>query len=338
MPRRVLLTGHGGFVGSHTLIHLLLNTDWTIIGIDSFRHRGITDRLREILYDSHPELVHRFKSFRHDLTIPFSPVLLEELGDLDYIINMASESHVDRSIVEPVPFVTNNVELMLTMLELARIKRPEKFIQISTDEVYGPALTEHHREWSIHRPSNPYSASKAAQEDICYAYWRSYGLPICITNTMNIIGEMQDPEKFVPLIIKKILTGDTVQIHAQSSEPGARSGSRFYLHARNQADALLHILNNLEVPVYGQGDMARYNVVGERELDNLELAQLVAQIMGRELKYELVDWHTGRPGHDSRYALDGAKLAATGWRPPVSLEDSLIKTVNWTVANDRWLL
>jgi len=227
-PKRVLLTGHGGFVGSHTLIHILLNTDWEVVGLDSFRHKGVTDRVREILYESHPELVDRFTSFRHDLTVPLTDVLISDIGHIDYVINMASESHVDRSITDPVPFVENNVSLVLNMLEYARKAQPEKFIQISTDEVYGAAPDNHHKEGEVHKPSNPYSASKAAQEDICYGYWRTYGLPIVITNTMNIIGEMQDSEKFVPMVISKVQKGETVTIHA--TPEGAPDHDSTYMH------------------------------------------------------------------------------------------------------------
>lgn len=335
--KRVLLTGHGGFVGSHTLIHILLNTDWEVVGIDSFKHKGVTDRVREILYESHPELVDRFKSFRHDLTAPFTEVLIEDIGHIDYIINMASESHVDRSITDPVPFVENNVSLVLNMMELARKIKPDKFIQISTDEVYGPAPEAHHKEWEVYKPSNPYSASKAAQESICYSYWRTYGVPIIITNTMNIIGEMQDPEKFVPMIIRKVYSGQTVSIHVDGD---GNPGSRFYLHARNQADALLFILNNIPAVQYGNGELPKFNVVGELELNNLEIAELIADIIGTPLKYEFVDWHSARPGHDSRYALDGTKLAQAGWKPPMPLIDSLTKTINWTLepSHKKWML
>ena len=211
------------------------------------------------------------------------------------------------------------------------------FLQISTDEVYGPAPDGHnHKEGEPHKPSNPYSASKAAQEDVCYAYWRTYDLPIAITNTMNIIGEMQDPEKFLPMLIKGIKAGHKVTIHANAD--GSKIGSRYYLHARNQADALLFLLNNVDFPRYKDGnDIGRFNVVGEREVTNLELAQMVADILGKELSYELVDFHSSRPGHDLRYALDGSKMAALGWQAPLSLDESLKNTVEWTIAHPEWL-
>src|SRR6266496_3370429 len=247
MSKSVLISGIGGFIGSHLLEHLLINTDWNIIGIDSFRHKGITDRITDTLvYNRFPD---RVKIITHDLIAPISPLMIETIGGpIDYIINMASESHVDRSIVHPVPFIKNNVDLVLTMLEYARIIKPKVFIQISTDEVYGPMNKgDPHPEWDTILPSNPYSASKAAQEAIAISYWRTYGVPLVITNTMNIIGEMQDSEKFVPKIIKNLLADRPVPVHCDSD---GRPGSRFYLHARNLADAWRYLTEQYLDPPY----------------------------------------------------------------------------------------
>jgi dTDP-glucose 4,6-dehydratase len=335
--KKVLLTGASGFVGSHTLIHLLHNTDWDITVICSFRHKGLTDRIRQMVYESHPEYIERVHIFVHDLTVPISATLANQIGKIDYIINMASESHVDRSITDPRPFIENNINLVLTMLEYAREHPVNKFIQISTDEVYGPADIGHdHVEGEPHLPSNPYSASKAAQEDICYSYWRTFDMPIIITNTMNIIGELQDHEKFVPMVIQKVANGETVTIHASAD---GIIGSRFYLHARNQADALMFMLKRITPNRYMKdGVISKYNVVGEKELNNLEVAQLIAQYAGKELKYEFVDFHSSRPGHDLRYALDGTKLKATGWTPPIPLELSLEQTVKWSLEHPGWMI
>ena len=335
MRKRVLLTGAGGFVGHHTLEHILATTDWEVVCTDSFRHKGKTDRIREVL-ESRPEDRSRVQVIAHDLTVPISRQLANRLGKIDYLISMASESHVDRSITDPRPFVENNVALVLTLLEYVREYGVEKFLHVSTDEVYGPAFHHDHLEGEPHRPSNPYSASKSAQEAIVYSYWRTYGLPLAISNTMNIIGERQDPEKFVPLVLQKVLRGETVDIHAS---PDGKPGSRFYLHARNQADALCHILG-IEFPKYGEGvDIGRFNVVGETELDNLQMARLIAEYAGKELFWSLADFHSSRPGHDLRYALDGTKMShELGWKPPVSLFESLRRTVEWTLAHPEWLL
>lgn len=327
---RVMLTGAAGFVGSHVLSHILENTDWKVVCPVTFRHHGNPKRITD---DKHYQKNRdRVEVVTCDLTgdIP-------DYGEFDYIINIASESHVDRSIEAPVPFVENNVKLALKVLEYAREHEPKVFIQFSTDEVYGPAPKGYaHKEWDPIVPSNPYSASKAAQEAIAISYWRTYGVPVVIINAMNFIGERQDPEKFVPMVMKKIMAGDTVSIHGSTGD----IGSRFYLHARNVADAILYILSN-RTPgpaLFPEAEVPdRYNVVGERELDNLEMAQTVADLMGRKLAFELVDFHQSRPGHDRRYALDGDKLASYGWQQPVPLIESLDRTVKWTQKHPEWL-
>ena len=333
MSKRILITGLGGFIGAHVLDHLLINTDWYIIGIDSFRHKGLTDRITDsAIYQTNKD---RVKIITHDLLAPISVIMAEEIGIVDYIINMASQSHVERSITDPVPFIQNNVWLVLNMLEYARLVKPAAFIQISTDEVYGPMYANvPHKEWETMLPSNPYSASKAAQEAIAISYWRSYGIPLVITNTMNNFGERQDPEKYLPNVIRKVIQAETVTVHGTTED----IGSRFWLHARNHADALLWILNNTIPTLFPFGDKPdRYNIVGDRQINNLELAMHVAKILDKRLYYELVDFHSTRPGHDPHYGLDGAKLHSLGWKPPVDFESSLETTIRWQQENPKWL-
>ena len=318
--------------------HIILNTDWEIIGIDSFRHKGISERItHSVHYQKNKK---RITIHTHDLTTPLSTILKEQIGNINYIVNFASESHVDRSITDPVQFIENNIKLVLNILEYARtIQHLETFIQISTDEVYGCALgKQNHKEWVTIIPSNPYSASKASQEAIAISYWRTYNIPLIITNTMNNIGERQDPEKFVPMCIRKINAGEKITIHG---EPG-KIGSRYYLHARNHADALLFLLKNHKTSLYQHGQNYiqkpdRYNIVGEKELNNLELAQMIATILKKELFYELVNFHATRPGHDLRYALDGKKIKRLKWKPPFTFKKSLKKTIRWTLEHPEWL-
>lgn len=333
--KRVLLTGASGFVGSHVLRHILVNTDWYIVCPVTFTHKGLSDRIRVAVAGVDDDY-NRVKVIRCDLTAPISAVTAHEFGKIDYVINVASESHVDRSIEEPATFIVNNVSLICNLLDWARIAQPEKIVQVSTDEVYGPAPVGYaHQEWiDQHLPSNPYSASKAAQEDIAFSYWRTYDVPIAITNTMNIIGETQDPEKFMPMTIKRVLAGEEMSIHAS---PEGEIGSRFYLHARNQADGLLHVLKQ-HFPKYGETNKPeRFHIVGEREVDNLEMALMIADAVGKPLKYRLEDFHSSRPGHDLRYALDGKKITDTGWTLPIPLEESIRKTVDWTLKHPEWL-
>lgn len=330
--KRLLLTGADGFVGSHVLRHIMVTTDWHVVLICSFAQMGKSDRITEQMKDQD---WNRVKIIYHDLRATISDQMAMEIGAVDYVLNVASESHVDRSIEEPRDFIKNNVDLVLTMLDYLR-RYPAKMLHISTDEVYGPASDHNHKEGEPHRPSNPYSASKAAQESIIYASRRTYGLEVAISNTMNIIGELQDPEKFVPKVMKYIAENKLMPIHASST---GIVGSRYYLHARNQADALLFLLQKVNFPKYesGETDMPRFNVVGEREVDNLEMAEMIAKFMGKTLRYELIDFHSSRPGHDLRYGLDGEKMKMLGWVAPYSLEDSLKRTVEWTLKNPKWL-
>ena len=340
--KRVLLTGVAGFIGAHTLEHLLENTDWEIIGIDSLKHRGKQERIDQVMAKN-PDWQSRFEFIICDLAGYDYPQLDlmsifkgSSLTDkpIDYIINMAAESHVDRSITDPVPFVKNNIDLVLTMLEWARLMKPEMFIQISTDEVYGPMENGRpYAEWERHLPSNPYSASKSAQEAIAISYWRTYGVPLVITNTMNNIGEMQDPEKFVPLVIKKLLAGEEISIHGSEHD----MGSRFYLHARNHADALLFILKNMPAALHSAKTLYpdRYHIVGDTRVGNLDMAGKIAQLIPAGLYYKFDS--SIRPGHDLHYGLSDGKLHAAGWRPPLSFEESLARTVENYLEHREWL-
>lgn len=246
---------------------------------------------------------------------------------------MAAETHVDNSIRDPVGCIKNNVDSTLHILEYARslikLGKLQKFLYFSTDEVFGPAPNDiSYTENDRHNPTNPYSSSKSASEVICLAYQNTYKLPLIITNLMNVYGERQHVEKFIPLVISKVLNNETVDIH---TGPDSKTpGSRFYIHARNVADAIIYILKNSES---GQ----KYNITGECEQNNLEIAQKIASIIGKPLKYNLINYHENRPGHDIRYSLDGSKLYEMGWSPPVSFEKSLEKTIKWTLVHRKWL-
>jgi len=341
---RILLTGAAGFVGSHVLRHLLTHTDADIVCPVSFRHKGLPARISSAVSDH--QWQHRVDIVHWDMRAPADTLTLRAFEGCDVIMNVASESHVDRSIEDPVGFTTNNVALMLNILEAARKIHPRLFLQMSTDEVYGPAYGDHrHKEWEPAVPSNPYSGSKAAQEAIAVSYWRTYGVPLVITNTMNIIGEMQDPEKFVPMVIRNLRAGQPITVH---TSPEGVPGSRFYLHARNLADAWLFLARWYEgagnVPSYAGGEQrpARFHIVGEREVDNVEMVHMVGRALGvdRDVVDGLivpVSFHASRPGHDLRYALDGELLAERGWKAPVLLEESLERSVKWTLEHPEWL-
>lgn len=334
MSKGVLLTGASGFFGSHLLRHLMINTDWEFVCPCSWVHKGTPERVENAIAGMDKS---RVTVITHDLTSPFTEITKKRIGKIDIILNIASNSHVFRSIESPGEFILGNTALIYNMLELARELKPELFLQFSTDEVYGDApVGVNYKEWSVIRPSNPYSASKASQEAIAFSYWRTYDVPLIITNTMNLFGETQDSEKYIAQLIKKIYNNETVTVHGREGN----IGSRCYLHARNGADAVLFIVKNIKPkPHKDKIDRPeRFNIVGDVEMDNLELAKLVAKILGKELKYVLEDFHSTRSGHDRRYALDGSKLRGLGWKAPMEFEPSLKKSIAWTLNHkDKWL-
>jgi dTDP-glucose 4,6-dehydratase len=341
--KRVLITGGNGFVAHHWIEHMLKNTDWNIVTLDRLSNPNIHgyDKLRDIkAYDNN-----RVQHFQHDLNMEIGEGLASELGKFDYILHVAAGSHVDNSITDPVPFVKNNVNSTLTMLEYARKHPVERFLYLSTDEVYGTAPEGvDYKEGDRYNPGNPYSASKAAAECLCYAYSNTYKVPIVITNSMNILGERQDPEKFFPKVINYVLDGKVLPIH--SNKEKTEAGKRHYIHARNIASAMMFILQNTtETLNCTDSSLGKFHIVGEEEVDNLGFAKRIAKAVSKatgkdlELKYEMVDFHSSRPGHDLRYALSGEKLAKLGWEPPRKLDESIQAIVNWSLKEEnlRWL-
>jgi dTDP-glucose 4,6-dehydratase len=335
--KRVLLTGGAGAIGCHVLDHLLAETDWHIAILDSFRHKGYRERLEWVFRP--PENRHlpaaywnpddwrkRVTVHTSDLVCPISPALAERIGPVDYILHLAALSDVFYSVENPVHVIRTNIESTLTMLEYAKVTPHEAFVYFSTDEVYGPVRDgEAHAEWATHRPSNAYAASKAASEDICYAYWRAGDVRLIVTNTMNNLGELQDASKFPALVAEKVARGEVVTIHGNERE----IGTRHYIHSRNVGDALLFILRNLPVTTHKRGEMDdpdRYHIVGER-LSNLELAEKIAALMGKPLRYQLVDFHADNPAHDIHYGLRDTKLEPAGWRAPLTLDEGLARAL-----------
>lgn len=336
--RRLLLTGIGGSIGIHTLSQIMKNTDWEVVGIDSFRHKGLCDRL-STHFSNHPQDIPRVTVITHDLASPFSEMTKRKIGRIDYIINMASLSDVEASIQEPVEFCMNNVALVLNMLQYAREIKPSAFIQISTDEVYGPTTGKNdgYVEWAPKISSNPYASSKSAQEEFAIGWWRAYGVPLIITNTMNNFSEMQSPSKYPVMIQKALSKGEKITVHHISGEIGSRS----YIHSQNFANALIFLLSNTTPYMHKPGIIDkpdRYHIAGDKQIDNLELVELIADKMGiEEFEYELVDVHSTRPGHDPHYGLNADKIKNLGWESPVSFEESLKNTVEWQSLNPEWI-
>lgn len=309
MVKSVLLSGASGFVGSAVLAYLLEHTDWEFTCPCSWRHRG-----NPLNIDPTNS---RVRVVTHDLTAP-----LPDLGQFDFIISMASESHVCHSIKDPVNFIMNNVALTLSMLDYARLYKPEVFINFGTDESYGAV---NHNDWDVLLPSNPYAASKAAQEMVCISYFKTYGVPVVLTNSNNIIGPGQNAEKFVPKVIDLVKRDQEVTIHVAAD---GKPGKRHYNPVQNIAAALHFILDitPLSYPASDRPD--RYSLPGGEELDNLEIVKLIAKALGKELKYKLVDAETVRPGYDAFYPrTEGGLLINMGFWPQVSCREELERIV-----------
>ena len=327
MIKRVLLTGGAGFVGHHFCEHFLKNTDYELVVLDKLTYASNWDRLRDVkAFDEK-----RVKCLAADFSQEILGGLEDEIGKIDLILHMGAETHVDHSIADPLSFVETNVIGTHWILEFAR-KCGAHFMYFSTDEVFGPAPPGvAYKETDAHHPGNPYAATKSAGEMLVMAYSNTYRISFTITRCMNIFGERQHPEKFIPLVLKKVIQGERVIIHSNSSRD--KAGSRFYIHARNVAGAYMHLINRV---LAGEINEV-YHIVGEKEVDNLTLAEMIAKIVGKPLFYDFVDFHSSRPGHDLRYALDGKKLELAGWQPPLSMEASLEKTINWFLNNPKWL-
>jgi len=327
MTKNIIITGGCGFIGHHFINHILINTDWNINIVDKLTYASFgLERLKDVNALYNP----RVKIFTYDLSSPISDGLAYEFGNVNYIIHMAAETHVENSIKNPIPFIQNNINSTLNLLEYARtLKTLEIFFYFSTDEVYGPALeTKLFKEDERHNPTNPYSASKSCAEQLCFAYGNTYKVPIMRINVMNAFGERQHVEKFIPKVMKQILNDEIIKIHCYPDK--ITSGSRFYIHAQNISAGVMFLLENGKI---GES----YNLTGEYEISNLELAKFIADIIGKELKYEMVDFHTDRPGCDLRYGLDGTKMSNMGWVLPINFKNCLKNTIEWTLKNKKWL-
>jgi len=331
---RVLVTGGAGFIGSHIIEHLLRKTTVEVVSLDRLDTSGSLERLAHIVEDN-PEYRKRLSIVFHDLKADLNDRVRAQIGEITHILHLAAGSHVDRSIQFPMEFVMDNVVGTCNLLNYAKDHCPalEWLLYFSTDEVFGTAPEGvDYKEWDRYNSGNPYSASKAGAEELCLAYANTYRMPINITHTMNVIGYRQHPEKYVPLCIRKIDKGEKIFVHADPT--CTKAGSRFYIDANCVADAVLFLMARYET--LERGD--KFNIVGAKEIDNLSLAEMISERVGKPLIHELVDFHSSRSGHDLRYALCGAKMEDMGWKPK-SLDDTIERIVAWYLKpeNTLWM-
>mgnify|MGYP001200053531 CR=1 FL=1 len=339
MSKKILITGGAGFIAHHVIDKIMSTTDWEIITLDRLDFSGNLNRLKEVV-SAYPESEQkRVRIVHHDLKAELNPEISASIGRVDFISHLAAGSHVDRSISFPLEFVMDNVVGTANILDYARKQDSlERFAYFSTDEVFGPAPEGvYYKENDRYNSTNPYSATKAGAEELVVAYENTYGLPAIITHTMNVFGERQNPEKYIPMVIKKVRDGETVTVHANAEK--TKAGSRHYIHAEDVANALLFLydydLSLLKADSLGM-NCQKFNIVGKDEIDNLSLAKFIAKVQNKSLDYDMVDFHSQRPGHDLRYSLDGQKMKKMGWEPN-SAYDRLETVIKWTLENDRWL-
>lgn len=313
---KLLVTGGAGFIGSNFIHHILgEHSSWTITNLDKLTYAGNLENLKDI--ENNP----RYRFVKGDIANrELINSLLQE--KIDVIVNFAAESHVDRSIMDASSFIETNTKGTQTLLEGARQYHTGKFIQVSTDEVYGSMQNGKFTEQSPLSPNSPYAASKTAADLLCHACWKTYQLPIIVTRCSNNLGPFQFPEKLIPLAVTNALEDKLIPIY------GDGLNVRDWIYVLDHCRAL-----DLTIQEGKPGEV--YNVAASQEKTNLELIQQLLDIMGKPRS--LITFVTDRPGHDRRYALDASKIThELGWKPLYSFEKALADTIDWYVNHERW--
>ncbi len=309
-----LVTGGAGFIGSHFIRHLLsAYPDSRVTNLDKLTYAGNPENLADVASDS------RYRFIKGDIADPVR--VREAMEGADCVVNFAAETHVDRSIMSAVDFVRTDVIGVYVLLEAAREAGVERFIQISTDEVYGSIQDGSASEETPLNPSNPYSASKAGGDLLALSYFTTHGFPVMVTRSSNNYGPNQYPEKIIPLFITNLMEGGKVPLY------GDGLNVRDWLHVTDNCRAIDVIVRRGR-----PGEV--YNVAGERELTNRELTLKVLTAMG--LGEDRIEMVTDRPGHDRRYSLDASKLRSLGWSPETPFEEGLRSTIEWYGENRPW--
>jgi dTDP-glucose 4,6-dehydratase len=311
---RVLVTGGAGFIGSHFVRHLLTtHPDHAVVNLDKLTYAGNPANLADVAADPRYRFVHG--------DICDAPLVREVMAGCDAVVNFAAESHVDRSIQDAGDFLRTDVVGTWVLLEAARLHRVGRYLQVSTDEVYGSIGHGTFRETDPLRPSSPYAASKAGGDHMVLAYWTTHRLPVLLTRASNNFGPNQYPEKVIPLFITNALDDQPLPLYGDGRQV------RDWLYVRDHCAALDLVLHK-----GAEGEV--YNVGAGAELENIALTRRILALLGKPER--LIQAVTDRPGHDRRYAVDTARLRALGWQPVHSFEDALAATVAWYRTHEAW--
>ena len=317
MPR-LLITGGAGFIGSHFTRYLLQTySHYEVVVLDKLTYAGNLANLADI--ERSYAASGRYRFIKGDICNP--QIVASAIADCTHVVHFAAESHVDRSIENPGQFITTDVYGTYMLLEQARRQGIERFVQISTDEIYGPVLQGYSKESDRAIPSNPYSASKAGGEMLAHAYFVTYGTPVIITRGSNTYGPYQHPEKLIPRFITNVLQNLPLTLYGDGEQ---RRDWIYVLDHCKGIDIALHKGTSGEI----------YNIGGGNEYSNLQITHLVLEAL--EKPQTLITYIQDRLGHDRRYALDRCKLQQLGWQPEHSFEEALNETVQWYCEHEAW--
>jgi dTDP-glucose 4,6-dehydratase len=323
---KLLVTGGAGFIGSHFVRYVLANrADWWVVNLDKLTYAGNLENLRDL------ETHSRCRFVQGDIANRTLVNRLFQEESFDIVVNFAAESHVDRSILDASPFVETNIRGTQVLLDAAREFSLKRYIQVSTDEVYGSIGVGGFREDSPLSPNSPYAASKAAADLMSLAYQRTHGLPVVITRSSNNYGPYQFPEKLIPLMIRNALQGQRLPIY------GNGENMRDWLYVEDNCIAIAAVIDGGRVG-------AVYNIGGGEEKTNIELVELICDLLAirlnksaAELK-KLIEFVKDRPAHDFRYSLVTRRIQQElSWRPTVRLEAGLAKTIDWYLGHQAWV-
>ncbi len=314
-PRRVLVTGGAGFIGSNFARGFIARHPAShVVVLDALTYAGRRENLDGLSAAS--------LTFVHG-DIRDATAVAAAMTGCDAVVNFAAESHVDRSIEQPGEFIQTDVYGVFVLCEEARRVGVRRFIQVSTDEVYGEVLEGHVTEAAPLMPRSPYSASKAGGDRLAYAYFTTYGLPVVVTRCSNNYGPRQYPEKLVPLVVTNAIDDQPLPVY------GTGLNRRDWLHVDDHCSALELLLTQPGI----EGET--FNIGAQHELDVLTITGTILKLLGKP--NTLIRHVEDRPGHDRRYAVDSAKLTrVTGWMPKISFEDGIRRTVEWFRANEAW--